>query len=220
MDAQIYTRTNARGVVEATNVPEPAGGYKLTYPKRLGVVIHSAAFRLRPSSNRVYDEHINEAAARFDLSVSLVKAVIQAESAFDRLAVSSVGARGLMQLMPATARRFGVRDSFDARQNIFGGAQYLRVLLDMFKGDTVLATAAYNAGEGTVRRYAGVPPYAETRGYVRKIQALLAGSGETSDVARAAPPRTMYRWVDADGTHHMSDRPPADRSYVTLRAAD
>lgn len=236
--AQIYTRVNARGVVEATDVPEPAGGYKLAYPKRLGVVIHSAEFRLRPSSHRAYDQHIGEAAARFNLSVAFVRAVIQTESAFDRLAVSSVGARGLMQLMPATARRFGVRDSFDARQNILGGAQYLRVLLDMFGGDTVLASAAYNAGEGAVRRYAGVPPYAETRGYVRKIHALLAGSGGASAdfasltptaaprastptaVARAAKPRTMYRWVDADGTPHMSDNPPDGRSYVTVRATD
>jgi hypothetical protein len=237
-DAQIYTRTNARGVVEATNVPEPAGGYELKYPKRLGVLIHSQEFRLRPSSNTAYDEHIDEAAARFDVSVAFVRAVIQTESAFDRLAVSSVGARGLMQLMPATARRFGVRDSFDARQNIFAGVRYLRVLLDMFAGDMVLASAGYNAGENAVKRYGGVPPYPETRGYVRKIQALLAGSGEaTADVAsltpaaaprasarpastRVAKPRTMYRWVDADGTHHMSDNPPAGRSYVTVRATD
>ena len=225
--AQIYTRTNAQGVLEATNVPERAGGYKLTYPKRLGVVIHSAEFRLRPSSNTAHDEHIGEAAARFDVSVALVRAVIQTESAFDRLAVSSVGARGLMQLMPATARRFGVSDSFDARQNIFGGVRYLRVLLDMFGGDTVLASAAYNAGEGAVRRYAGVPPYPETRGYVRKIQALLAGGGEAAPtasarpaVARAAKPRTMYRWVDADGTPHMSDNPPDGRSYETVRPTD
>lgn len=226
-DAQIYTRTNAQGVLEATNVPERAGGYKLTYPKRLGVVIHSAEFRLRPSSNTAHDEHIHEAAAQFGVSVAFVRAVIQTESAFDRLAVSSVGARGLMQLMPATARRFGVTDAFDARQNIFGGVRYLRVLLDMFSGDTVLASAAYNAGEGTVRRYAGVPPYPETRGYVRKIQALLARSGEAAPaasarttVARAAAPRTMYRWVDAAGTPHMSDSPPADRSYVTIRSTD
>jgi soluble lytic murein transglycosylase-like protein len=234
-DAQIYTRTNARGVIEATDVPEPAGGYKLAFPKRLGVVIHSAEFRLRPSSNRAYDEHIGEAAARFHLSVAFVKAVIQTESAFDRLAVSSVGARGLMQLMPATARRFGVRDSFDARQNIFAGAQYLRVLLDMFGGDTVLACAAYNAGEGTVRRYAGVPPYAETRAYVRKIHALLGeapvlfasltpaavqGTSARPAVARAAKPRTLYRWVDADGTPHLTDEPPADRPYMTVRATD
>jgi hypothetical protein len=226
-DAQIYTRTNAQGVLEATNVPERAGGYKLTYPKRLGVVIHSAEFRLRPSSNTAHDEHIDEAAARFDVNVAFVRAVIQTESAFDRLAVSSVGARGLMQLMPATARRFGVVDAFDARQNIFGGVRYLRVLLDMFGGDTVLASAAYNAGEGAVRRYAGIPPYAETRGYVRKIQALLAGGGEAAPGASARPavtpaakPRTMYRWVDADGTPHMSDTPPAGGSYVTVRATD
>ena len=236
-EAQIYTRTNARGVMEATNMPEPAGGYELTYPKRLGVVIHSREFRLRPSSNTAYDEHIDEAAARFDVSVELVRAVIQTESAFDRLAVSSVGARGLMQLMPATARRFGVEDSFDARQNIFGGVKYLRVLLDMFSGDVALAAAGYNAGENAVKRHGGVPPYPETRQYVRKVQGLLAGGHTVPDVpsltpgagsgavrtaaaARTARPRTLYRWLDADGTPHLSDTPPAGRSYVTIRGTD
>jgi soluble lytic murein transglycosylase-like protein len=226
-DAQIYTRTNEQGVLEATNLAERADGYKLTYPKRLGVVIHSAEFRLRPSANTAHDAHIEEAAARFGVSVVFIRAVIQTESAFDRLAVSSVGAQGLMQLMPATARRFGVSDPFDARQNIFGGVRYLRVLLDLFGGDTVLASAAYNAGEGAVRRHGGIPPYPETRGYVGKIQALLAGNGEAAPgpstrpaVARVAKPRTMYRWVDAEGTHHMSDTPPAAGSYVTIRATD
>jgi hypothetical protein len=223
-DAQIYTRTNGQGVLEATNLAERADGYKLTYPKRLGVVIHSAEFRLRPSSNTAHDAHIEEAAGRFGVSVAFIRAVIQTESAFDRLAVSSVGAQGLMQLMPATARRFGVSDSFDARQNIFGGVRYLRVLLDLFGGDAVLASAAYNAGEGAVRRYGGIPPYPETRGYVRKIQALLAGtalepSARTAALS-AAKPRTMYRWVDANGIHHMTDNPPDGRAYVTVRRTD
>ena len=98
------------------------------------------------------------------------------ESEFDQWAVSSKGARGLMQLMPATARRLGVSDSFDARQNIFGGTQYLRILLDQFGGDVALALAAYNAGPNAVLRYGGIPPYRETRGYVQKVQAQL-GAG-------------------------------------------
>jgi hypothetical protein len=222
-EAQIYTRTSARGVVEATNVPQRPGDYRLAYPKRLGVVVHSPDFRLRPSSNTAFDEHIEAAAARFGVAVSFVRAVIQAESQFDRLAVSSVGAQGLMQLMPDTARRFGVTDAFDARQNIFGGVRYLRVLLDMFDGDTVLASAAYNAGENAVKRHGGVPPYRETRGYVRKIQALLGG-GELPPartvVARAAKPRILYRWVDANGTHHLADHPPVGSAYVAVRSTD
>jgi hypothetical protein len=184
--AQIYTRTNERGVVEATDVPERPGDYKLAYPKRLGVVIHSPGFRLRPSSHSAFNDHIAEAAGLHGVDIGLVRAVIQTESQFDDRAVSSVGAQGLMQLMPATARRFGVLDAFDPRQNILGGVRYLRLLLDMFRGDVVLATAAYNAGENAVLRYRGVPPYRETIGYVRKIQALLAGRALQPAVTTAA----------------------------------
>jgi hypothetical protein len=172
-DAQIYTRKNANGVVEATNVPD-AADFRLTYIGK-GTLIHSAAFRLRPNYNGEFNQHIEAAAALHGVSTELVRAVIQVESEFDPLARSSKGAQGLMQLMPDTARRLGVANAFDARQNIFGGTRYLRQLLDMFQGDVYLATAAYNAGENAVVRYKGVPPYRETRGYVQKIQSLLSG---------------------------------------------
>src|SRR6185295_2638131 len=94
-----------------------------------------------------YDGHIDAAAATWGVSGALVRAVIQVESEFDRNAVSSKGAQGLMQLMPFTARRFGVLDPFDARQNVFAGVQYLRLLLDMFAGDVSMALASFNAGE-------------------------------------------------------------------------
>jgi hypothetical protein len=175
--AQIYTRTNARGVVEATNVPEVPGAYKLAYPKRKGVVIHSPEFKLRPSSHAEFNEHIEAAAAWHGVPVPFVRAVIQTESQFDPRAVSSVGAQGLMQLMPATARRFGVVDPFNPQQNIFGGVRYLRWLLDKFGGDQTLAAAGYNAGENAVIRHKGVPPYRETQGYVRKIMGILNGAG-------------------------------------------
>ena len=100
----------------------------------------------------------------------LVKAVILAESAGRRWATSPKGAMGLMQLLPATARRFGVADPFDPAQNVAGGTRYLRWLLDRFGGDVTLALAGYNAGEGAVERHGGVPPYRETRSYVRKVQ--------------------------------------------------
>jgi hypothetical protein len=115
--------------------------------------------------------------------------VIAVESEFDQWAVSSKGARGLMQLMPATARRFGVADPFDARANIFAGTQYLRILLDQFNGDMTLALAAYNAGENAVLRYGGIPPYRETRGYVSKVQSLLGGfvpAGQSASAPTAA----------------------------------
>ena len=100
----------------------------------------------------------------------LVKAVILAESAGRRWATSPKGAMGLMQLLPATARRFGVADPFDPAQNVAGGTRYLRWLLDRFGGDVTLALAGYNAGEGAVERHGGVPPYRETRNYVRRVQ--------------------------------------------------
>ena len=172
--AQIYTRRNDKGVVEATNVPA-ARGYRLTYPGK-GTIIHSSAYKMRRSYNGEWDHHIAAATTAYNVSLELVRAIIQVESDFDHLARSSKGAQGLMQLMPATAARFGVGDPFDPRQNIFGGVQYLRVLLDMFGGDVVLAAAAYNAGENAVLRYNGVPPYRETRSYVEKIQALLGSA--------------------------------------------
>jgi hypothetical protein len=176
-EADIFTRRNARGVVEATNFPDREG-FKLAYRSK-GVVTHSPGFQLRPSNNRQYDAHIEAAAALHGVSSQLVRAVIQVESQFDPRAVSSAGARGLMQLMPDTARRLGVADSFDPRQNILGGVKYLRMLLDMFRGDVSLAVAGYNAGENAVVRHGGVPPYRETQGYVRKIQALLTGGSST-----------------------------------------
>ena len=169
--AQVYTRKNANGVVEATNVPA-SRDFRLTYPGK-GTVIHSQAYRMRPSYNGEFNHHIAAAAALHGVSVDLVRAVIQVESDFDHLARSSKGAQGLMQLMPDTARRFGVSNAYDPRQNIFGGVRYLRWLLDLFRGDVVLAAAGYNAGENAVLRYSGVPPYKETRGYVDKVQSLL-----------------------------------------------
>jgi hypothetical protein len=96
-----------------------------------------------------------------------------------------VGAQGLMQLMPATARRFGVVDPFNPQQNIFGGVQYLRWLLDKFGGNQALAAAGYNAGENAVVRYKGIPPYRETQGYVRKIMGILNGSATEIPVVAA-----------------------------------
>ena len=109
-------------------------------------------------------------AAAYSVPANLVHAMIEVESGYDERAVSRTGAKGLMQLMPATARRFNVDDPFDARQNIEGGVRYLRQLLDQFP--TKLAVAAYNAGEAAVRRFRGVPPYAETRGYVARVMRL------------------------------------------------
>ncbi|MBK8190829.1 MAG: lytic transglycosylase domain-containing protein [Vampirovibrionales bacterium] len=114
---------------------------------------------------------IQQASQREGLDPSLVKAVVQAESGMNPRAVSSVGAQGLMQLMPATAREMGVSDPFDPAQNIAGGTRYLKGLVEKYQS-APLAVAAYNAGPGAVDRHHGVPPYAETRGYVSRVMSL------------------------------------------------
>lgn len=115
------------------------------------------------------EESIQKAAAKYSLPPGLIRAVIRAESNFQVDAVSRAGARGLMQLMPATARELGVTDSFDINQNIDGGAKYLRRMLDQFGGNVRKALAAYNAGPGTVMKYNGRVPYPETRQYVKRV---------------------------------------------------
>jgi soluble lytic murein transglycosylase-like protein len=112
---------------------------------------------------------IEQAATQFELPSALIRAIVKAESNYQVRALSPAGAQGLMQLMPATARELGVTDPFDIDQNIRGGAQYLRNMLDQFDGDLHLALSAYNAGPGTVARYAGKVPYAETRTYVQRV---------------------------------------------------
>lgn len=128
-----------------------------------------ATVRLNTSA---YQAEIAAAAREFGVEEAVVRAVIHAESAFNPLALSHAGAQGLMQLMPPTARRFGVVDSYDAGQNIRGGVQYLAWLLKRFNGDLTLAAAGYNAGEGAVDRYKGVPPYSETQRYVQRVGVL------------------------------------------------
>jgi len=115
---------------------------------------------------------VEKLAPRFKLDPKLVLSVISVESAFQVDAVSSANAQGLMQLIPETARRFGVRDPFDAAQNLRGGMEYLHWLLREFRGNVTFALAAYNAGENAVRRHGGIPPYRETQTYVRRIRRL------------------------------------------------
>jgi hypothetical protein len=238
--ADVYTRVNSKGVLEATNVPASTQGFKLAYRSK-GLLVHSVGFQPGASPNHEFDHHIDAASALHGVSRALIRAIIQAESAFDSLAVSTAGARGLMQLMPATARRFGVADSFDPRQNIFAGTRYLRILLDAYGGDVSLAAAAYNAGEQVVARYNGIPPYPETRDYVRRVNALLGaaealgasvipamfitpGDRRPSTAAIGSPaspttrrPRVYYKWKDEKGVVHMEQAPPSAGSYTTIR---
>lgn len=147
-----------------------------------------------PSYSRnknAYDSIIRQAAQTYGVSEGLIKAVMHTESGFNVQARSPVGAQGLMQLMPATARRFNVSNAYDPQQNIMAGAKYLAWLLKRFNGNTTLALAGYNAGEGNVAKYKGVPPFRETQDYVRRVssryQNLYAqGLGSTSGTYTAS----------------------------------
>jgi soluble lytic murein transglycosylase-like protein len=145
-----------------TSAPISGRGFRNSVNKKL---------KGQTTGNARIDEIICAAAARHGVEPLLLFSVMHQESAFNSQAVSPKGARGLMQLMPATAARFGVRNIYDPEQNIHGAAQYLRFLLDLFDGDVSLALAGYNAGEGAVKKYGyAVPPYPETINYVRKIK--------------------------------------------------
>jgi soluble lytic murein transglycosylase-like protein len=138
----------------------------------VGRVTTTADFRL--PEEFAFEEFIQEAAARYNIKAAIIRAVIQTESAFNALAVSTAGAQGLMQLMPALAAELGVTNPFDPRENIMAGTRYLSSLLDDHNGNLPLALASYNAGPGNVQRYHGIPPFKETRSYVKKITKLLA----------------------------------------------
>lgn len=142
-------------------------------------------------------ELIKRLAPEYGVSAKLAFAVVRAESNLNPTAVSPKNAQGLMQLIPETATRFNVRKPFDPEQNIRGGLSYLRWLLAYFKGDVTLVAAAYNAGEGAVERFGGVPPFAETRGYVKRIREVFQHDEHPYDPSVVAPspelPRMRHR---------------------------
>ena len=159
----IYRYVDKRGVVHFTNVTPDARYQKIRTTPR-GLREHHG----KTLAVKTYDRLIRRAADESGIPPALVKAVIHAESAFNPRAVSPKGAMGLMQLMPGTAKHLGVADAYIAEQNVFGGTRYLRELHDRY-GSWTHTLAAYNAGPTAVDRYRGVPPYAETRQYVRRV---------------------------------------------------
>lgn len=163
--AQI-TGAPAPGSAQSAGGASAAGGAS-RFANALSTALQTAA----PVPPERIDALVQQNATAWRLDPALIKAVIVNESGFDANATSKAGARGLMQLMPDTAASLGVRDAYDPAQNVAGGARYLRGLLDRFGGDKRLAVAAYNAGPGAVEKYGDVPPYAETRNYVRNVLA-------------------------------------------------
>ncbi len=156
------------------------------------------------------NELIEQTAARHEVDPHLVRSVIAVESNFNQYAVSPKGAQGLMQLIPATARRFGVANPFDPASNLEAGVKYLKYLKDLFQ-DERLALAAYNAGEGAVQRYKGIPPYAETRDYVEKVRRLygsaLQNAPAPDETAPALPLlRSLETILGPDGRIYLRTR--------------
>jgi len=166
-----YQYEDDQGVVHYTNVPGDPRYAFIRKDAELPVPAKPAAERTGGLGQglRAFAHVIRAAAERYGVETRLVEAIVQAESTGNPTAVSPKGARGLMQLMPERAALLGVRDSFDPHQNVDGGVRHIRDLLQSFGGDVTLAVAAYNAGEGTVRSYGGVPPFAETREYVQAV---------------------------------------------------
>lgn len=163
-------------------------------PKALTTVARAAPPVIRSNAPPHLVALVKEMAPGYALHPQLVLSIMEAESNFDPAALSPKNAKGLMQLIPDTMARFGVRSAYDPRQNIRGGMAYLRWLLAYFEGDVALVAAAYNAGEGTVNRYRGVPPYAETRAYVRRILTSFGASTQPFD-AKATEPSPLLRVI-------------------------
>lgn len=160
----------------------------------------SAAAAPQDPGRRTYDPVVRKVAKRHGIEADLIHAIIRAESNYESTAVSPKGARGLMQLMPATARAYGVRDEFDPEQNIEGGTKYLKDLIKLYGGKTSLVLAAYNAGQEAVKKYKGIPPYPETRDYIKRIQ---AGYKSASIRTRTI----IYKYYDADGKLVLTNDP-------------
>lgn len=189
--ADIYSYTDENGVTHFTNKPSGDGKYKLYLKSSEHTDKKGSVAAFLPSDRSAdrftrYDTWIRQAATLYQIPEELVRAVIKVESDYDPRAVSPVGATGLMQLMPETAMHMQVRDIRDPRENIFGGVRFLRVLANAFNGDITLTVAGYNAGQAAVLKYGGVPPYAETQGYVTRVLAFYGRYRTTNDVVLAS----------------------------------
>ena len=205
-EAQIYSWRDSAGILTLSDRPQNGAARAITVP------VHSSALVAR--SNPHYEPLIRQHASQRGVRPDLVRAVIQVESAFNPRAVSPKGAMGLMQLMPATAKQFGVIDAFNPAENIRAGVSYLRQLLDRYDHDEQLALAAYNAGPGAVDKYGSkVPPYKETQNYVLKIAGIRGN-------VRPGPSLRIYRVteiVDGRPVVKYTNTKPTGGEFVEVR---
>ncbi len=204
--AQIYSWRDDNGHLVLSDTPRAGDVQAYAVPEAQTI---RATRAVSPDRTRPFDELILENARKNGVRPDLVRAVVQVESAFDPNAQSPKGAAGLMQLMPATMREFGVRNAFDPAENVRAGTAYLRQLLDRYGGDEELALAAYNAGPTAVDRHDGVPPYSETQNYVKRV-GTLAGDGSPT------PKTVIYKTVDVVNGRTVtrySDRKPEHGEY-------
>jgi soluble lytic murein transglycosylase len=197
---EIFRYLAPDGSVHYSNVPVDRG-YR-PYKIRSNVGFSTIRSVSKHERSRLY-RLIDDTALKYQLDPALIRAVVKAESDYDPKAVSSAGALGLMQLMPGTAQDLAVNNPFDPEENVRGGVQYLRYLVDRFNGDTTLALAAYHAGERNVDRHNGIPPIEATRTYVKRVLNFHKGYLRTMSPADA----TIYRVQSGDATHFSTTRP-------------
>ncbi|MBI5073941.1 MAG: lytic transglycosylase domain-containing protein [Nitrospirae bacterium] len=208
VSADIYKYVDENGVVCFTDAPYGKKTQHVSSDRISdGISDRKAEKTAQPAAvvfPKDYSRYIQKAASRYALEPELIKAVIKTESNGNHRAVSRKGAKGLMQLMPSTARDMNVSNPFDPEENIEGGARYLKYLLERFNGNMTLALAAYNSGPGTVEKYGNVPPIDETRQYVKRVFNLYNGRKSYTFADASAAPREkiapIYKVVLEDGT--------------------
>ena len=210
--AELYQYVDETGALHFTNVPTDPQ-FRMIVPPAKDPVVSRSDKGKKKYTPADFEGLVADRSQRHGMDPKLVSAVIQVESEFNPKAVSKKGARGLMQLMPETARDLGVTDPFDPAQNIDGGVRYLRYLLDYFAWDLDLALAAYNAGMNRVLRHMEVPPIVETRNYVRKVKATYNRDLSQTASLRLPERRTVQKVVLTDGDVVFTNTPEAYGIY-------
>jgi len=202
----LYSYIDQYGVRTFTNIPPT------TPVKDMTITGAQLEWQREPSNTAPagpisLDPIIEKYAREYQVDPDLIRSMIRTESGFDPRAISPKGAQGLMQLMPATAERLGVRNPFDPEQNIRGGTQHIRSLLDAFGNDLKLSLAAYNAGENLVQKIGRIPNYRETHDYVRLVTQRYGRNTMTPPQATASQETQAYRFVDRDGVVNLTNVP-------------